>query len=268
MTMTYLEFPPLPELADDVQLIFSMESDSGDVHAREQIMPDGIVELVVHWGDPYYTRQASSRFVQPRCFAISMMRKAVEIESAGRTGFLAVRFYPWGAHHFFTRPIRSFLDQTVPAEQLWPEFVPGLMRDVDACAHTGQRVAVVQQFLVNRLNEHGRKPSEIDDAVKLIRHSAGQLSIEEICAQTALSMKQLERKFLASVGTTPKVFSRISRFLYLCRHLKESSAKTLTQLAHECGFYDQAHFIKEFKEFSGYTPREFFARSDVVFAEL
>jgi len=73
---------------------------------------------------------------------------------------------------------------------------------------------------------------------------------------------------LAAVGTTPKVFSRITRFLNICRHLEEHQNKTLTQLTQECGFYDQAHFIKEFKEFSGFTPKEFFQKENVYFSEI
>ena len=126
--MTYREFRPLPEMAEYIQLIWAMESETEeDVFPREQIMPDGIVEIVFHWGDPWHTFQDNRRFVQPRSFAISMMRKLVEIESAGRTGVVSVRFYPWGAYHFFAEPIQNFLDQTIPCETLWPELVDTLM---------------------------------------------------------------------------------------------------------------------------------------------
>ncbi|MDP9178396.1 MAG: helix-turn-helix domain-containing protein [Gemmatimonadota bacterium] len=267
--MTYLEVRPIPELADHIQLVWAMESGTeDDVFPREQIMPDGIVEIVFHWGDPWHTFEDNRRFLQPQSFAISMMRKLVEIESAGRTGFISVRFYPWGAYHFFAEPIRNFLDQTIPCERLWPELVDGLMKDLSADGPIEGRIDIVQSFLLDRLRENRRDQPEIDDAIRLIRDSQGRLSIAEICERTSLSKKQLERRFLASIGTTPKIFSRISRFLAICHHLKEHSDRSLTGIAYECGFYDQAHFIKEFKEFSGLTPKEFFRRSNVVFSEL
>lgn len=267
--MTYLEFRPLPELADHIQLVWVMESETEeDVLPREQIMPDGIVEIVFHWGDPWHTLQDNRRFVQPQSFAISMMRKLVEIESAGRTGLVAVRFYPWGAYHYFAEPIQNFLDTTIPCERLWPGLMNGLMEGLSAERGIEARVAIVQSFLRERLSEHRRNQPEIDDAIRMIRDSQGQLSVAEICARTSLSKKQLERKFLTSIGTTPKIFARISRFLAICHHLKDHRNRSLTGIAYECGFYDQAHFIKEFKEFSGFTPREFFVRNNVVFSDL
>lgn len=269
VTMTYLEFRPLPELADHIQLVWAMESETeDDVFPREQIMPDGIVELVFHWGDPWHTFQDNRRFLQPRSFAISMMRKLVEIESTGRTGVVAIRFYPWGAYHYFAEPIRNFLDTTIPCERLWPELIDGLMANLSEDRDIEGRIETVQRFLRDRLRENRRNEPEIDDAIRLIRDSQGRLSIAEICARTGLSKKQLERRFLTSVGTTPKIFSRISRFLAICHHLKEHRERSLTGIAYECGFYDQAHFIKEFKDFSGFTPKEFFGRNNVVFSDL
>jgi len=76
------------------------------------------------------------------------------------------------------------------------------------------------------------------------------------------------RGFLTAVGTTPKVFSRISRFLDVCHYLKDYQHRTLTKLCQECGYYDQSHFIREFRVFSGFTPTEFFAGENVVFADM
>jgi AraC-like DNA-binding protein len=72
----------------------------------------------------------------------------------------------------------------------------------------------------------------------------------------------------ASVGVPPKIFSRVTRFLDVCSRLDELDTATLSRLPHDCGFHDQAHFIKEFKAFSGFTPSAFFRRKDVVFTDL
>jgi AraC-like DNA-binding protein len=246
-----------------------MESENDEeIFAREQIMPDGIVEIIFHYADPYYTYQDNNKFIQPPNFAISMMRKCVEIESSGKTGFISVRFYPWGAYHFFNEPIQHFLDQTINAEILWKDQNAAVMSSLRSADTAEQKIQIVQAFLSARLAEHKREEPAVDAAIKLIRHSKGQLTMEEVCKKTGFSKKQLERKFVASVGTTPKVFSRITRFLNICKHLEENKHKTLTALAHECGFHDQAHFIKEFKAFSGFTPKEFFAKNNVVFSEL
>ena len=126
----------------------------------------------------------------------------------------------------------------------------------------------VQGFLLDRLKEHYLDDVALDEAVKLIRSTGGQLSVEEFGERVGLSRKQLERKFVATVGTTPKTFARISRLLNVCHHLDRYRECTLTRLAHECGYFDQAHFIREFSVFTGFTPKAFFAKNNIKFAEL
>jgi len=268
--MKYLEFKPIDPLANDIQLIWMLESETADdFYPKERIMPDGIVEIVFHYREPFITySQNGVRFIQPKGFAVSQMRRFIEIESNGSTGFISVRFYPWGAYHFFSKPIKTFLDDTVSLTEIWPEHYQQIMAEICSAESPNERLHAVQQFLLNRLRENKNNRSRIDAAVKLIRASKGQLSIEEVCEETGLSKKQLERNFLATVGTTPKVFSRISRFLNICQNLRDNRGKTLTQLAYECDYFDQAHFIKEFKEFSGFTPKAFFARNNISFTGL
>jgi AraC-like DNA-binding protein len=266
--MKYMEFRPIPALADLIQVIWVMESEqSSDAYPRELIMPDGIVELVFHYGDPLYTWQDGIRFRQPRSFAVSMMRKCIAIESSGPPGILAVRFYPWGAYHFFTRPIASFLDQTIGTDQLWADH-GDVTSDVLSMEGAERKVARVQQFLAAQLDRYKRDEPAVDAAVKLIRHSRGRLGIDDVCTRTGFSSKQLGRKLTGSVGVTPKIFSRVTRFLDICSRLDDQEHVTLSRLAHDCGFHDQAHFIKEFKAFSGFTPREFFTRRNVVFSDI
>jgi AraC-like DNA-binding protein len=269
--MQYHEFPLSPPLTEYIQSLWAMEPDSGneeEAYPRSQIMPDGIVEIVFHYGDPFYTYQDGVRFLQPDNFAISMMKKYVEIESSGKTGFIAARFFPWGAYHFFNEPVQNFLDQTIDAVQLWGDDSRKIIEALKVPGTMEQRFKLAERFLLDRLQQFRKQDTQTDEAIKLIRREKGRLSIEEAGSQTGFSKKQLERKFLSSVGTTPKVFSRICRFLNICRHLEDFKGKNLTELTYECGFYDQAHFIKEFKEFSGFTPKAFFEKENVYFSEI
>ncbi|MCY3773728.1 MAG: helix-turn-helix transcriptional regulator [Gemmatimonadetes bacterium] len=268
--MIYREFETHASLAPYVQLVWMMESEhEGDHAPKSLIVPDGIVEIVLHYGDPWITTVAGGKsMVQPRSFAISQMRKYIEIESNGRTGFVSVRFYPWGAYHFFDRPVSGFLDDTVSTRTLWPMHYEDLMEKLRKTPGGADFARVVQEFLLDRLKEHRRDDGALDEAVKLIRSGGGQLSIEEVGERVGLSRKQLERKFASTVGTTPKTFARISRFLNICHHLDRYRGKTLTHLAHECGYFDQAHFIREFNAFTGFTPKAFFEKNNVKFAEL
>ena len=267
--MKYHEFQLNNSLTDYIQTIWGMESESDeDIYPRSLIMPDGTVEIIFHYEKPFYTWQDDKQFIQPENFAISMMRKFIEIGSSGNTGFISVRFYPWGAYHFFSEPIQGFLDQTIDAYRLWDNDSKMIISKIKKTETIEQRFKLIEDFLLEKLRQFQKDEVRVDSVLKLIRQTKGTLSIESICTETGFSKKQLERKFLSTVGTTPKMFSRITRFLNICQNLKEQRSQTLTQLTHDCGFYDQAHFIKEFKAFSGFTPKEFYERENVFFSEI
>jgi AraC-like DNA-binding protein len=246
-----------------------MESESDeDAYPRSLIMPDGIVEVIFYYEDPFYVWQDGNRLLQPQHAAVSMMKKYIEIESNGKTGFLAVRFFPWGAHHFFNEPVSNFLETTIDGIKLWGDDSREIIAELKVLETLEDRLKAVELFLLNMLTKFQKKDNKIDEALKLIRNIKGQLSIDEVCDQTGFTKKQIERKFLPVVGTTPKIFSRVCRFLNICHHLDEQKGKSLTDLAYECGYYDQAHFINEFKEFSGFTPKDFFAKENIWFTQV
>ncbi len=268
--MFHQEYAPRPELAEYVQLIWAMESESKtDSFPLEQILPDGIVELVFHFGDPFITHESDgTSYVQPASFAISQMKKFIHIESDGHVGLIAVRFFPWGAYHFFDTLISSFLDAFVSTEVLWEDHHEEATEKVRSAPSHRERLQFVEQFLLARLKEHRRSDPAVDEAIKLCRVERGRLLVKELCERVELSRKQLERRFLGSIGTTPKVFCRVSRFLDVFHHLQTFRGRSLTELTHECGYFDQAHFIREFKEFSGFTPKQFFEKNNVAFAGI
>jgi len=268
--MYYQEFSPPSFLADYVQIIWIQEDiKTNDFNTKERILPDGIVELVFHYGDPYLTHNSiGNTQEQPRSFAISQIQDFIEIQSNGRTGMISVRFFPWGAYHFFKTPIRDFIDDTIETSNLWPHQYSEVQDRIESATNNLQRLNIIKDFLMNSLKENYQNCPAVDRVIQYIRQTKGSISIDALCETTGFNKKQLERKFLATVGTTPKQFSRGTRFLNLCHHLKEHKHQSLTELTYDCGYYDQAHFIKEFKQFSGFTPKEFFKRDNIAFSSI
>ena len=119
------------------------------------------------------------------------------------------------------------------------------------------RLAAIEDFFINRLNNranHGR----IILAVELIKKHSGNLKITVLAQQLKISQCQLEKSFRRTVGASPKKFASIVRFRkVLSVAYKEGN---LTRLGLEAGFFDQAHFIKDFKSFTGLTPEQYFKR--------
>jgi AraC-like DNA-binding protein len=265
--MTNLEVLPCAQLRPYVQLIWCFELESPiELGPPERIAPDGVVELVFHYRDPVAVRFAGEEFAaQPRSSVVTLTRRFAEICPRGSTGFLSVRFRPWGAHHFLRLPVSELADRLVSAEDLWGGACRELEERLAAATSIGDRVALVEDFLVARL-QTDRKP-EVEPLVRAVWRRGGDVRVAELCAELGLTERALERTFATAVGMAPRSFIRLSRFLHACARLRSGAWTSLTGLAHDCGYYDQAHFIADVKAFSGMTPRELVAAPVFAFLE-
>ncbi len=118
-----------------------------------------------------------------------------------------------------------------------------------------KRIDVVEKFLIGRMAS--AEPDKlILAALALIHKSKGNIRITELTEQLHISQSPLEKRFRQAVGTSPKKFASIVRLKNILQQYTPTSS--LTELGNEAGFYDQAHFIKEFKNFTGDTPEKFF----------
>ncbi len=265
--MRSLEIAPSPKLRPYVQLIWCFETGSSDAALPpERIAPDGVVELVFHYRDPMAMRFAGGEFgLQPRSSAVTLTRRFVEILPTGSTGFLSVRFRPWGAHHFLNLPISELADRQVWAEDLWGRGSRELEERLAAAPGTRARIGLVEEFLLSRLRTD-RKPS-VEPLVRAVWRHRGDVRVAELCAELGLTERTVERTFAAALGMPPKGFIRLSRFLQACSRLRSGKVASLTRLAHDSGYYDQAHFVADVKAFSGMTPGELLGATSFSFLE-
>jgi AraC-like DNA-binding protein len=97
----------------------------------------------------------------------------------------------------------------------------------------------------------------IADSIKRMLQLQGKVNVESLSRRFNISARHLERKFVSTVGLNPKLLSRIIRFQNIFKLLQNGQIDSLTALAHESGYYDQAHFIRDFKHFSGINPKMF-----------
>jgi AraC-like DNA-binding protein len=266
--MRYQEFTPHPLLAGYVQVIWILESENKlDFGPRQRIVPDAIVEAVFHFGEPFVTRFADGSVErQPMSFVVSQTHRHIEIQPTRRSGFIAVRFYPWGGYHFFDVPVKEFADGLIASDLLWGDKARVFEERIALARNDRERVGLVERFLLERFREHHK--DDLNPYVRFIWDGRGQIGIKEMARHFGVTERQLERKFNAAVGAPPKHYALIARFLQACRFLRTKPFRSLTEAAHLCGYYDQSHFINDFKDFSGLTPREFLVHPALSFFVL
>lgn len=257
--MNYQIFEPDSDLATLVECYWTLESPKEKTPERNTIVPDGRMKMIFHYGDPYrrYDENGSS-IILPRCFVIGQLTRPLDVEPTGETGTFFVCFHPYGFLPLATMPIKEMENTAVPLEELFGKEGEEIGQKILIAGSTPERIKLIEAFLFNRLADS----ETIDHIVKLtvdtILTANGQLSVEELSKQTNINRRQLVRKFSSAIGLSPKQLSKTIRLQATLKVLLNTKVTSLIGLAYDGEYYDQAHFIKDFKEFTGLTPKEFY----------
>ncbi len=193
---------------------------------------------------------------------ISGLRKSVRTISYQKNSkSIIVLFTEMGIAHFFKVPLFELFEQTISLDYLVDknkihsveEYLNKAKSDLD-------RIKIIEKFLLSIL-EYKQPDWLIQKAVSEIHSTKGNIKIKELSRKLSISIDAFEKRFRKSIGSTPKQFSSLIRLKSVTQTEKPES---IIDLALENGFYDQAHFNKEFKIFTGLTPTEFYTSSDNI----
>lgn len=170
-------------------------------------------------------------------------------------GTILVYFSDIGFTHFSSRPANELFDSIISLEDIFEKYKVNEIEEKLATVFTdNQRIKIVEQFLLAELKDI-QADKLIIEAVKLIYQSKGTIRIKELNEKLFISQSPFEKRFRKVVGTTPKKFASIVRFNTVLDNLNET--KSLTEICYENNFFDQAHFINDFKKFTGNSPEQF-----------
>lgn len=260
--MNYQTFEPSKDLTTLVKCYWTLESPKQETPEKQTIVPDGCMEMIFHYGDFYrqYTGNCNS-IIQPKCFVIGQLTRPLEIQPAGKTGIFSVRFHPNGFLPFATIPIKEMKNTAVSLEKLFGKDGQEIEEKILTANSTSKRIKLIEAFLLNRLTDTKTIDRMVKSTVTTILTANGQFSIDELSKQTNINRRQLERKFSSAIGLSPKQLSKTIRLQATLKILLNKKFTSLTALAYENKYYDQAHFIKDFKELTGFTPKEFYGNS-------
>jgi AraC-like DNA-binding protein len=174
--------------------------------------------------------------------------------SAG-IGTILVYFTEIGFTHFASHPANELFNLSLSLDDIFDKSSVTEVEEQLAIANTDKhRIKIVEQFLVSQLKDI-ETDKLIVEAVKLIYQTNGTIRIKELNEKLFISQSPFEKRFRKVVGTTAKKFASIVRFNAVLNNLNQT--KTLTEICYENNFFDQAHFIKDFKQFTGNTPENF-----------
>lgn len=251
---------PSPALAPYIRHYWLLETDSID-RSTERIIPSGNIQMVFYRGNPVsLSSSQNTSLIDSKAVLCGQFVGFSDLSYTGNIRILAVVFHTYAASAFFRMPVSDFCDQKFTADEVGDRELLELEDRILNETEDRHCICMVEQFLLQRLTPP--KAYNLDrmrSAISFINRRKGEIRISELASSVFLSTKQFQRVFTGHVGISPKDFLRIVRFQHALYVLQSSPEINFSQLACECGFYDQPHLINEFKVFSGYTPKEYLA---------
>jgi len=251
--MKYREIPPPAALAEHLECFWILQSNGDASHLPPQrILPDGCVELIVNFADPFSERGPHGFVRQPQHFVVGQMEQALEIVPTGRVHLLGIRFQPSGARRILGVPIHELSGRIVPMDALHRE-LGAAVRSACAASNGPARLRILEAALCRRATAGKPADPAVWGALKHMLETDGCAPVQELLAAAGISRRQLERKFKDWVGLTPRTLGRILRFQKVFKAL-ESGAANWAEVAADCGYFDQSHLIRDFRQFAGECP--------------
>jgi AraC-like DNA-binding protein len=268
--MFYQEIIPDSRLKQYVKCYYSYESDSA-VAFEDTVFPSGCMEIIFnlgsgHWQTAFGGRQTAfggretasgdNYRTTPPVELWGQITQPLPIRSLGRNTMLGIRFLPHGAAGFLSEKADEFNNQVVDYRDVAGKEVPALHQKLLEAKTLRERIALIETFLWANLS-HTKKRFDklaiVNDVMRELRRPEVEENIETIAGRYDVSSRYLQKLFLQYTGLTPKLYSKIHRFQHSLRLVTKKEAP-LTSIAYDCGYFDQSHFIREFKSFTGLTP--------------
>jgi AraC-like DNA-binding protein len=214
------------------------------------------MEIVLNLADPFQRVHVDGRIErQPGMFLVGQMDQFTRVRSTGPAHTFGVRFRPGGGRPFLWFPQHEAAGQIVALESIEGRLKNECEQAVFDAGSDQERIARMEALLLSRLRQWPEP--RIAAALHSMLTCAEPPSVSALVAGSGWSERQLRRRFQEVVGIAPKVFTRIIRFQRALRAIERAD---LLPAALECGYYDQAHFIRDFKAFAGETPASYFSR--------
>lgn len=256
--MRYYTINPTEKLADFVRYFWVFEGAASETQPYiHRTLANVCPELLFHYQGAFneltFDNSLQSSFLTGIHGQTNQYRRFIVKEQFGIFG---VYLYPYALSTLFDIPAIEFTNELPNLLSILKKSDTDIEERMFIAPDNNERFSIITTFLENRLKK--LKRPEIAYAVKAILKAKGQVNITELSSQCFLSVRQFERNFKEHTGFSPKAFARITRFNSVIGQT-QNTINSLTEIAYNFGYYDQSHFIQDFKTFSGYNPRTYFS---------
>ncbi|GAB2884906.1 hypothetical protein GCM10027046_11800 [Uliginosibacterium flavum] len=247
---------PRAELQPYVDRLWGWESELAQ--PMPPMLPGTGAELMFHYGDRVFLRSARHGVIDPgEAFLPGTRHGPCELLAQGRIGFISVRFRSGALRHFSPLSLIELANRPATAGEVWGDAGRQLAERIIQAPDRNKRVALLEDWLLACLARHGKQQPAIEAAIRALYYRHREVKIDALADEIGMSRRNFERVFREQIGLTPKAFQRTARFHLTLRNTLLAGRSDYLDAALAHGYYDQAHFIHEFKGFVGKSPTLF-----------
>jgi AraC-like DNA-binding protein len=258
--LEYRETAPPPALAPFVATFWTLQGVQPEP-CFDLVLPDGHAELVIHRTGRFREWAASGVVSeQPPALIAGVMEHAIALSPASQFETVGVRFTPYGLAPLCRHPQHVLSGRLTPAIDAMSPALSRLVADAGQADSLEEALRTLEVGLAGVFARMTIAPDGVASAVRLIERTGGTISMDRIVRDIGITSRQLERQFHVRVGLPPKRYARVVRFQRAVRALVSAPLAPGTELALRHGYYDQAHFTREFRAFTGWAPKAFASR--------
>src|SRR5262249_35452663 len=260
--MHLLTHVPRRPLADFVELLWYFEG-FAPPYAKERALPTGTTELVIGLQEDtlrVYDRQDTDRFQSYRGSLVCGPHSHHFVIDAACQAVMGVHFKPGGAFPFFRLPAGELHDTHVSLDTLWRSKADELRERLLEARAPAARFAILEQSLLLGAARPLERHPAVAIALKEFQAVPHARTVAGVAKLVGLSPRRLIQVFRDEVGLTPKRFCRVQRFQEALRLVGQRPGVEWAQLALACGYFDQAHFINDFRDLTGLSPTTYLAQ--------
>jgi AraC-like DNA-binding protein len=254
--MRYAEYAPSPRFRHLVERFWFLESRG--TGTADAVFPDGRMELVFHYRGSFWRHQpgvddatgAPTELVkQPASLLVGQMVEPVVLSPGVDLAVAAIRLRPGAARALLGFSLDELAGRFLDLELVFPS-ASVLHERLPEASSDAARLEVLEEWLRPLACRSPRR--DIEASVATVLRSGGRATIETLASLTGTGVRQLERQFREEVGLAPKTFSRIVRLQGALRRIREGLP--LSEVAAACGYYDQAHMTRDFRQLAAMSP--------------
>ncbi|MDA9555378.1 helix-turn-helix domain-containing protein [Pelobium sp.] len=256
--MKYQTFKPKGLLKDYVKHFWVLEGEAGtDKPYIHHLFADTSPEMIFYFKGVFYEYDDQyQKDVIIKTGITGQSQQHRKLIAKCDFGVFGVYFYPNAMAKLFNIEAHELKNQLLELKELLGKAHDELEEKMILAANNESRLQIISSFLERKIVRQYQSFNPIALSIQQIKNANGLIGIDALAAQLSISTRQFERNFLSYSGLSPKVFTRIIRFQSALKKLNHID-QSLTQVAYEADYYDQAHFIKDFKTFTGLKPKEF-----------